>query len=61
MMREWKQQDGLANLSIDEAHSTWETRLLIDDHSASAQRLQRRVALTEERHKPFGWQSDESK
>ncbi len=60
-MRERNEEDGLANLSVDEAHPTWETRFLVDDHPPSAQRLQRRVAPTEERHKPLSWQSDESK
>ena len=46
-MRKWNQQDGLANLSVDEAYSTWETWLLIDNQSASAHCLQLRITLAE--------------
>ena len=60
-MREWNEQDALAYLSVDEAHPTWETRLLIDDHPPSTHRMQGRVAPTEEPCEPLDRQSDESK
>ena len=38
-MGEVKKQHSLTHLSIGEAHSTWEARLRIDDHSSSTDRL----------------------
>ncbi len=61
MICEWKKQNGLTNLSIDERHSTWESRLLVHNHSASTYCLQFCVAQTKERFKLLRWQSDELK
>ena len=44
-MCEGEKQDGLTNFGVGEAHPTWETRLLVDDHSSSTYCLQFRVAL----------------
>ncbi len=46
-MSKGKQNDGLTNFSVDEAHPTWEPWLLIDDHSSSTPCLQFRVALAQ--------------
>ncbi len=46
-MGERNKQDGLAYFSVGEADPTWETRLLINDHSANVHCLQLRVALAE--------------
>lgn len=61
VVSEGKKHDSLTNFSIGEAHSTWETRFLIDDHSSSTHCLQFRVALAKERHELFRWQSDKLK
>jgi len=61
MMGERNKQDGLTNFSVGEADPTWEPRLLIDNHAASARRLQLRVALIEEWRELLRWQRDELK
>jgi hypothetical protein len=48
-MREWNEQDGLADLGVGEAHSAGEARLLVDDHSARPHGLQLSVGSIEER------------
>ncbi len=60
-MRKVQQDDGLTNFTVGKAYPTWESWLLVDDHASSAYRRQLRVALTEERCEPLGFQGNEPK